>query len=152
MNNSPSRTPEHRCVRTGEGSQGHQWNPWQPIWADGLDKLGQSGREVEDVYVVCHNAGSHTGGDIFEKKLRAGDIVDDGQQYWSETHPGKTKWQMDDFDPAFGLEGEVSDSILDWERRTILRAAARHPNLRIRYISPIGREKGKPAWYKDAGD
>ena len=48
---------------------------------------------------------------IFEKKLRAGDIVDDGQQYWSETHPGKTKWQMDDFDPAYGLEGEVSGRV-----------------------------------------
>eukprot|EP00935_MAST-01C_sp_MAST-1C-sp1_P001773 g1773.t1 len=144
-NESPSRTPEHRCVRTGEGSQGHQWNPWQPIWADGLDTLGESGREVEDVYVVCH-------AEDFKQKLRAGDIVDDGQQYWSETHPGKTKWQMDDFDPAFGLEGEVSDSILDWERRTILRAAAKHPNLRIRYIDPTGEEEAAPAWYTGAGD
>ena len=129
-------------------------------------RLGRSGKAVEDVFIICYtgDGNGYWPDDIFEKKLRAGDIVDDGQQYWSETHPGKTKWQMDDFDPAFGLEGEVSDSILDWERRTIERAAAKYPNLRIRYISPMGREekaedvfglafaKGAPAWYKGAGD
>ena len=27
-----------------------------------------------------------------------------------------TKWQHDDFDPAYGLEGKEADSIMDWVR------------------------------------
>ena len=109
--------------------------------------------------------------DVFKKKLRTGDITAGHAEwegrYWQDLHEDKTvtKWQHDDFDPAYGLEGEVSDSILDWERRTILRAAAKYSNLRIRYIDPWGREekaegdhwgpafaKEAPAWYKGAGD
>ena len=114
------------------GSSGKKYNPWQMIWADGLDMLGAS-EEQEDVYVVCWDQNNGRFDDVFKAKLRQGDIED-----WRGS--GQTKWVYDDFDPAYGLEGEVADSILDWERRMIVGAARRFPNLRIRYINPWGDE------------
>ncbi len=50
----------------------------------------------------------------------------------------------DEFDPAYGLEGEGADSILDWERRMVVKAAGRCENLRVRYISPCRAEVRGP--------
>ena len=60
--------------------------------------------------------------DVFKRKLRTGDITTGHPhwegRYWKDLHQDKTvtKWQHDDFDPAYGLEGKEADSILDWVR------------------------------------
>jgi hypothetical protein len=56
-----------------------------------------------------------------------------------------------DFDPAYALEGEVSRSALDWERRQILRAVAHFGGqcLQVEYVDAGGMEHGKPFWYKE---
>ena len=67
-----------------------------------------------------HNDGEYK--DVFKRKLRTGDITPGHAEwegrYWQDLHEDKTvpKWQHDDFDPAYGLEGEEADSILDWVR------------------------------------
>ena len=87
----------------GEGSQGQKWNPWQPIWGNGLDTLGKKGRankKPEDVYVVCwtDNDGKGFGGmkDPFNQKLHQPNV-----ENWLGS--GQTKWVYDDFDPKYGL-------------------------------------------------
>jgi hypothetical protein len=64
-----------------------------------------------------------------------------------------------DFDPAYGLStDEVAHSMLDWERRHIMRAAQRHSELTVLYIDPTGNmkynrnPKQPPSWYQSRGD
>ena len=75
---------------------------------------------------MCYDTNDMTHGywpkDVFKRKLRTGDITPDHAEwegrYWQDLHEDKTvtKWQHDDFDPAYGLEGKEADSIMDWVR------------------------------------
>jgi hypothetical protein len=73
------------------------------------------------------------------------------------SYQGMTKWQMEGFEPAYGLNGEVADSILDWvgitrspppthtQERRMSTIAASH----FRYIDPMGSTATDvpPPWY-----
>jgi hypothetical protein len=107
------------------------------MWSNELEKLGQTktrwGKPKKQlVFVVCY-------AEEFKTKLRQGDLK---EGYWSATHPGFTKWEYHDFDPAYALDGEEADSIMDWERRIILKMVQQYSNLRIRYIDPTGGAGG----------
>jgi hypothetical protein len=54
------------------------------------------------------------------------------------------KYQFDqDFDPAYGLEGLIASSVLDWERRQIFLALQRFPfALQVKYIDECGQAYG----------
>ena len=62
--------------------------------------------------------------DVFKRKLRTGDVED-----WLGL--GQSKWIYDDFDPAYGLEGEEADSIMDWVREIFPPFALSHILTRI---------------------
>ena len=71
---------------------------------------------------------------MFQKKFLAQDMPADEQA---------RKHFADDFDPRYGLGGEVAHSILDWERRVMENAVKEFKGgLRLRYISERGLEVG----------
>eukprot|EP00935_MAST-01C_sp_MAST-1C-sp1_P001962 g1962.t1 len=150
---SPHRSPEHRCIRTGKGSGGSIWNPWQKVWLDGLDRLAEAASvdEPAKCFVVCHARHPDLLG-VFEKKLGQGDITPGhpewSNRYWKDSRPSLTKWQMDDFDEKFALAGEEATSILDWERRAFQQAIEKHEGKLLPvFISERGKEMRAPGWY-----
>eukprot|EP00935_MAST-01C_sp_MAST-1C-sp1_P000530 g530.t1 len=150
---SPDRSPEHRCIRTGKGSGGSVWNPWQKVWLDGIDRLAATASidEPAKCFVVCHARHPDLLG-VFEEKLGQGDITPGhsewADRYWKDSHPSLTKWQMDDFDAKFALAAEEATSILDWERRAFQQAIDRHEGkLQPVFINERGVEMEAPDWY-----
>jgi hypothetical protein len=144
--------------------------PWQQVWLKGLVNLARSG-ETQNMYIVCWTSGDFEG--LFENKFKglvyavAGGSL---QEMWKCTHDTaavtrvwcelseaeqKKRAFASDFDPAFAL-GRVAEAstILDWERRCILRVAQAYPNVMVRYINqhgqnPAGRWDHKPQWYPE---
>ena len=168
---------EHRCIREKRGSSGDKYNPWQFVWRQGLYRLGEQAKsegKTLDVFSVCHASSKDATTSkvrfegVFEKKFLAQDMPADEQA---------RKHFADDFDPRYGLGGEVAHSILDWERRVMENAVKEFKGgLRLRYISERGLEvgdkeggeegergeafrprgyqtdeKGRPAWYEPTG-
>jgi hypothetical protein len=137
------------------GKEHAAWIPWQKVWLDGLDKLGQHAEAAMDVstggkgettkiFVVCH-AATHLDGKspffgVFKLKYENKDMSPEHYE----------QWQLEeDFDPAYALEGAVATSVLDWERRHIMRAVTKFEGaLEVKYIDECGvRYGGPPCWY-----
>jgi hypothetical protein len=159
---SPDRTPEHRCIREGRGSQNtsaSDWahgggggateqqgfTPWQKVWLEGLDALGEQAAErgeQETVYVVSHAHYPQYRG-VFRRKFANADLSAEAQ---------REKQFNDDFDPAYALEGIEAQSILDWERQAIEMMVRTHTGaLVVQHIDELGQAHERPGWYGHKG-
>jgi hypothetical protein len=144
--------------------------PWQRVWLKGLVDLARSGK-AQNVYIVCWTSGDFES--LFENKFKglvyavAGGGIQEMWRCTQDTAAVTRVWcelsEADqtkrafasDFDPAFAL-GCVAEAstILDWERRCLLRVAQAYPNVMVRYIDQHGRNPAnrwdhKPQWFPD---
>merc|ERR1712217_525325 len=87
------------------------WVAWQEVWLQGLKSL-----QHRDVYVFAFGGGW----DDFKQKFL--------EQTTDETNAKNC------FDARYELEGERASSILDWERRQLLKVAA-EKSLTVKYIT-----------------
>jgi hypothetical protein len=114
------------CVTHGKG-----WVAWQEVWLGGLLKLHErevfvlAGKSIIDTYEVS-----------FERKFKH--------------HTTEDEKRKACFDPKYALpDGEEAISILDWERRQLLRVATTN-SLVIIYLRLDGARRKpilQPDWY-----
>jgi Leucine-rich repeat (LRR) protein len=148
-----ARVPMHRCERQHKGSRGKWYVPWQRVWLDSLEWLATIPPEFTtpiNLYIICHHVATRAQDttNIFRDKfLNKGVYGVNLKQHWFEQ----------DFDPRYALgKSGTAVSILDWERRQIMRTIdgrLRSDRLLVlRYIDQFGTERGAPDWYAPFGD
>jgi Leucine-rich repeat (LRR) protein len=150
-----SRVPMHRCERQRHGSRGVHYVPWQRVWLEGLEWLATIPPGMPtpiNLYVVCHNIALHAADtkNIFRDKF-----LNQGR-YSQHRLDRRRTWEEQDFDPNYALGNSgTAMSILDWERRQIMRCIdgrLRSDRLMVlKYIDQHGTDRGAPDWYAPFG-
>jgi hypothetical protein len=173
LKDSPQRADKQYRMYTTHGAD---WCAWQEVWLSGLRSLRNrkvyimvgdgevlsEEQELEELRIFCQANADDWQGEFDRERERT--FIKRGGNAWEPKDKGQFKRKFltkkpdeentrNCFDPKYDLaEGESAHSILDWERRHMLKVAVEN-DLQVVYLeaNPTQlQERCRPEWYRAA--